>query len=86
MPYSRPAYRPPGRAPTSFATACPDRPTGVAVRWSSSSLAVLIFLGYLAATLVFALLNPSYGSSLSTRASAVGPPTRSRDRGQLVGQ
>jgi hypothetical protein len=36
------------------------------------SLAVLIFLGYLAATLFFALLNPSYGSSLSTRASQWG--------------
>jgi hypothetical protein len=36
------------------------------------ALAVLIFVAYCAATLFFALLNPSYGSSLSTRASQWG--------------
>jgi hypothetical protein len=36
------------------------------------ALAVVIALGYFAATLFFALLNPSYGSSLSTRASQWG--------------
>jgi len=36
------------------------------------SLAFLAALGYFAATLFFALLNPSYGSSLSTRASQWG--------------
>ena len=35
-------------------------------------LAVVVFLAYSAATLFFALLNPSYGSSLSTRASQWG--------------
>lgn len=36
------------------------------------ALAVLIFLVYAVTTLFFALLNPSYGSSLSTRASQWG--------------
>jgi hypothetical protein len=36
------------------------------------ALAVLTFVGYLVATLIFALLNPSYGASLSTRASQWG--------------
>jgi hypothetical protein len=36
------------------------------------ALAALVFVGYLAATLCFALLNPSYGASLSTRASQWG--------------
>jgi len=36
------------------------------------ALAALIFVGYLAASLFFALLNPSYGASLSTRASQWG--------------
>ena len=36
------------------------------------ALVVLAFVGYLAATLIFALLNPSYGASLSTRASEWG--------------
>ncbi len=71
MPYSRPAYRPPA-APRPHSHRLP-RPT----YWRRRSvvlfvLAVLIFLGYLAATLFFALLNPSYGSSLSTRASEWG--------------
>jgi hypothetical protein len=35
-------------------------------------LAIVFTLGYFAATLFFALLNPSYGSSLSTRASQWG--------------
>jgi hypothetical protein len=35
-------------------------------------LAIVVALGYFAATLFFALLNPSYGSSLSTRASQWG--------------
>jgi hypothetical protein len=35
-------------------------------------LALVIALGYFVATLFFALLNPSYGSSLSTRASQWG--------------
>ncbi len=36
------------------------------------AFAVLIFLAYMGATLFFALLNPSYGASLSTRASQWG--------------
>jgi hypothetical protein len=36
------------------------------------ALAVLVVVAYYAATLFFALLNPSYGSSLSTRASQWG--------------
>jgi hypothetical protein len=36
------------------------------------ALAIVVFLIYVAATLFFALLNPSYGSSLSTRASQWG--------------
>jgi hypothetical protein len=71
MPYSRPAYRPPA-APRPHSHRLP-RP----VYWRRRSvvllaLAVVIFVGYCAATLFFALLNPSYGSSLSTRASQWG--------------
>ena len=71
MPYARPAYRPPP-APRAHSHRLP-RP----VYWRRRSvvlfaLAVVIALGYFAATLVFALLNPSYGSSLSTRASQWG--------------
>jgi hypothetical protein len=36
------------------------------------ALAAVIFVGYCATSLLFALLNPSYGSSLSTRASQWG--------------
>ena len=36
------------------------------------ALAALVFVGYGAATFFFALLNPSYGASLSTRASGWG--------------
>jgi len=71
MPYKRPAYRPPA-APRPHSHRLP-RP----VYWRRRSvvlfvLAVLILLAYFAATLFFALLNPSYGSSLSTRASQWG--------------
>src|SRR5665213_91161 len=71
MPYARPAYRPPP-APRAHSHRLP-RP----VYWRRRSvvlfaLAVVIALGYFATTLVFALLNPSYGSSLSTRASQWG--------------
>jgi hypothetical protein len=71
MPYARPAYRPPA-APRPHSHRLP-RP----VYWRRRSvvllaLAVLIFVGYCVASLFFALLNPSYGSSLSTRASQWG--------------
>jgi hypothetical protein len=71
MPISRPAYRPPV-APRPHAHRLPGP-----VYWRRRSivilaLAVSTFLGYLAATLLFALLNPSYGASLSTRASQWG--------------
>jgi len=71
MANSRPAYRPPA-APRPHAHRLP-RP----VYWRRRSivtlaLAVLTFVGYLVATLIFALLNPSYGASLSTRASQWG--------------
>ena len=71
MPYARPAYRPPA-APQPHSHRLP-RP----IYWRRRSfvlfvLAALIFLSYCAATLFFALLNPSYGSSLSTRASQWG--------------
>ena len=71
MAYTRPAYRPPA-APRPHSHRLP-RP----VYWRRRSvvlvaLAALAFVGYLAATLCFALLNPSYGSSLSTRASQWG--------------
>src|SRR5579863_6827000 len=71
MVYKRPVYRPPA-APR------PDLhrlPRAVYLRRRSVVvlfLAVVVFVGYLAATLFFALLNPSYGASLSTRASQWG--------------
>src|ERR1700688_5040513 len=71
MPYKRPAYRPPP-APRPHSHRLPR-----VVYWRRRSmvllvLAVVITVGYFAATLFFALLNPSYGSSLSTRASQWG--------------
>jgi len=71
MPYKRPAYRPPA-APRPHSHRLPR-----AIYWRRRSfvllvLALVIALGYFAATLFFALLNPSYGSSLSTRASQWG--------------
>ena len=71
MPYARPAYRPPA-APRPHAHRLPR-----AVYWRRRSIVILALaflaaLGYFAATLFFALLNPSYGSSLSTRASQWG--------------
>jgi hypothetical protein len=71
MPYMRPAYRPPA-APRPHSHRLPRL-----VYWRRRSIvllavAVLVFVLYLAATLFFALLNPSYGSSLSTRASQWG--------------
>jgi hypothetical protein len=71
MPYKRPAYRPPA-APRPHQHRLPR-----AVYWRRRSivlfvLAVVVTLAYFAATLFFALLNPSYGSSLSTRASQWG--------------
>jgi hypothetical protein len=71
MPYVRPAYRPPA-APRPRSHRLPR-----VVYWRRRSivmlvLAAVVFVGYLAATLFFALLNPSYGSSLSTRASQWG--------------
>ncbi len=71
MPYKRPAYRPPA-APRPHSHRLPR-----AVYWRRRSivllvLALVITVGYFAATLFFALLNPSYGSSLSTRASQWG--------------
>jgi len=71
MPYARPAYRPPA-APRAHSHRLP-RP----VYWRRRSVVVLVlvalvFVGYCVATLSFALLNPSYGSSLSTRASQWG--------------
>ena len=71
MPYTRPAYRPPA-APRPTAHRLPRL-----VYWRRRSvvvlfLAALTFLVYLVATLGFALLNPSYGASLSTRASQWG--------------
>src|ERR1700690_3198554 len=71
MPYARPAYRPPA-APGAHAHRLPR-----VIYWRRRSivlfvLAALATLGYFAATLFFALLNPSYGSSLSTRASQWG--------------
>src|SRR5271170_3621035 len=71
MPYKRPAYRPPA-APRPHSHRLPK-----VVYWRRRSIVVLVLaivlaLGYFAATLFFALLNPSYGSSLSTRASQWG--------------
>src|ERR1017187_3154610 len=71
MPYSRTAYRPPA-APRPHSHRLP----GV-IYWRRRSIVMLVvaavvFVGYLVATLFFALLNPSYGSSLSTRASQWG--------------
>jgi hypothetical protein len=71
MPYKRPAYRPPA-APRPH-----SHRLARSVYWRRRSivllaLAIVIALIYFAATLFFALLNPSYGSSLSTRASQWG--------------
>src|ERR1700691_1339400 len=71
MPYKRPAYRPPA-APRPHSHRLPR-----SVYWRRRSivllaLAIVVFLIYVAATLFFALLTPSYGSSLSTRASQWG--------------
>jgi phosphodiester glycosidase len=71
MVYKRPAYRPPA-APRPHSHRLPRL-----VYWRRRSivllaLAIVIALVYFAATLFFALLNPSYGSSLSTRASQWG--------------
>src|SRR5580698_8741894 len=71
MPYVRPAYRPPA-APRPHQHRLPRL-----VYWRRRAvvlitLAVVIFIAYLVITLFFALLNPSYGSSLSTRASQWG--------------
>src|SRR5580704_11792906 len=71
MVYKRPVYRPPA-APRPHSHRLPR-----SVYWRRRSivllaLAIVIALIYLAATLFFALLNPSYGSSLSTRASQWG--------------
>src|ERR1700691_3373552 len=71
MPYVRPAYRPPA-APRPHQHRLPRL-----VYWRRRavvlfSLAVVIFIAYLVISLFFALLNPSYGSSLSTRASQWG--------------
>jgi hypothetical protein len=71
MVYKRPVYRPPA-APRPHSHRLPR-----VVYWRRravvlAALAVVVFLIYVAATLFFALLNPSYGSSLSTRASQWG--------------
>jgi hypothetical protein len=71
MPYARPAYRPPA-APRPHQHRLPRR-----IYWRRRSvvllsLAVVAVIAYLVLTLFFALLNPSYGSSLSTRASQWG--------------
>src|ERR1039458_3860563 len=71
MPYSRTAYRPPAAPRPHSHRLAP------LLCWPSSSfvmlvVAAVVFVGYLVATLFFALLNPSYGSSLSTRASQWG--------------
>ena len=70
------ALRAPGLSTPGRAS--PPRPSPApAVYWRRRSIVVLVLaflsrLGYFAATLFFALLNPSYGSSLSTRASQWG--------------
>src|SRR5579863_7869608 len=71
MVYKRPVYRPPA-APRPHSHRLPR-----VVYWRRRSivllaLAIVAAFIYLAATLFFALLNPSYGSSLSTRASQWG--------------
>src|SRR5487761_334160 len=71
MVYARPAYRPPP-APRPHSHRLPRE-----IYWRRRSvvvlaLAALVFVGYFAATFFFALLNPSYGASLSTRASEWG--------------
>src|ERR1019366_608961 len=71
MPYSRTAYRPPA-APRPHSHRLPR-----VIYWRRRSfvmlvVAAVVFVGYMVATLFFALLNPSYGSSLSTRASQWG--------------
>ena len=60
MPYVRPAYRPPA-APRPHQHRLPRL-----VYWRRRavvliSLAVVAFIAYLVITLIFALLNPSYG-------------------------